>query len=272
MNEKRKLQLKQQFGPWAIVTGASSGIGFEIASTLAISGINLVINGRDENRLREAASKLRNAHIEIKSVVADLSNSIGVDQLIQACKGLEIGLLVNNAGFGTSGEFTSSQSSTEINMLKLNCESVLALTHFFAPIMKAQKRGGIVFLSSIVAYQGVPYAANYAATKAYIHSLAEALTLELKPHHVQVLTASPGPVNTSFGERANMKMGSAASAESVAKAIVNALGRQSVVVPGFLSKVLLYSLKTAPRFIKVRIMQAVMSGFTRHQRINQENP
>lgn len=267
MNEKHKLRIKQQFGPWAVVTGASGGIGFEIASILAGCGLSLVINGRDDQRLQAAASKLRNAYIEVKVVAADLSQPQGVDKLVQACKGLEVGLLVNNAGFGTSGEFASSHLAKEVYMLKLNTEAVLALSHFFAARFKAQGRGALVFLSSLVAYQGVPFAANYAATKAYVHTLAEALTLELTPFGVKVLIATPGPVATGFGKRADMQMGNAASPESVALAIVRALGRKSVVVPGFLAKVLVYSLKTAPRFLKVRIMQAVMAGFTRHQRV-----
>jgi uncharacterized protein len=180
--------------------------------------------------------------------------------------GLNIGLLINNAGFGTSGLFTESSLHEEINMVRVNCEVVLSLTHYFAQKLKQQKRGGIIFLSSLVAFQGVPNAANYAATKAYIQSFAEALTVELKPFGVSVLTAAPGPVETGFGQRANMKMGKVLRPDQLGVPILNALGKQTNVIPGLLSKVLVYSLRTVPRFLKVKIMQQVMGGFTKHQR------
>jgi short-subunit dehydrogenase len=117
-----------------------------------------------------------------------------------------------------------------------------------------------------VAFQGVPYSANYAATKAYIQSLAEALHVELKPYGVDVLAAAPGPVNSEFASRANMKMGNVLKPEDVGIPILKALGRKSTVLPGTLSKVLVYSLRTLPRWAKVRAMKVVMGGMTKHQR------
>ncbi len=140
------------------------------------------------------------------------------------------------------------------------------MTHYFSQKFKVQKRGGIIFLSSLVAFQGVPYPANYAATKAYIQSLAEALAVELKPFGVDVLAAAPGPVDSGFGQRANMKMGTALKPSEIGIPILKALGRKSNVIPGLLSKILVYSLRLLPRWAKIRIMQKVMGGFTEHQR------
>jgi uncharacterized protein len=263
---KEKTRLVSRYGDWAIVTGSSSGIGLELATQLADAGFNLIINGRSEEKLLNVERKLRGKSIQIKSVVADLSGQDGVEQIIKSAQGLNVGLLINNAGYGTSGLFVESSLYAEINMLRVNCEAVLSLTHYFAQKFMQQQKGGIIFLSSLVAFQGVPYAANYAGTKAYVQSFAEALAKELKPFKVDVLIAAPGPVDSNFGQRANMNMGNAISPEKLGVPILSALGRQTNVIPGLLSKILIYSLRTVPRFIKIKIMQQVMGGFTKHQR------
>lgn len=266
LSAKEKQRLKNKYGEWAIVTGASSGIGLELAAQLADSGFNLILNARNEERLKNAERQLKRGNIQIKLVVADLSESNGFEKIIQAAKGLNVGLLINNAGYGTSGLFVDSSLHAEISMLRVNCEAVLSLTHYFSRKFKQQKRGGIIFLSSLVAFQGVPYAANYAATKAYIQSFAEALAVELKTFDVDILAAAPGPVESGFGQRANMQMGKAMSPDKLGVPILNALGKRNSVIPGRLSKVLIYSLRTVPRFLKIKIMQQVMGGFTKHKR------
>jgi short-subunit dehydrogenase len=121
-------------------------------------------------------------------------------------------------------------------------------------------------MSSMVAFQGVPYSANYAATKAYVQSLAEALAEELKPYGVDVLAAAPGPVASGFGQRANIKMNMSLTPQQVGIPILKALGRKTTVLLGFLTKFLVYSLRTVPRWGKVKIMKLVMGGMTEHQR------
>jgi uncharacterized protein len=268
LSSKEKSRLKNKYGEWAIITGASSGIGLELATQLACAGFNLVINSRHLEKLKAVEKDLKSKHpIEIKVVDADVSEAAGIDKLIQATQGLNIGLLITSAGFGTSGLFPDISLHSEINMLRVNCEAVLSLTHYFSQIFKQQKHGGIIFLSSLVAFQGVPYTANYAATKAYIQSLAEALAVELKPFGIDVLAAAPGPVESGFGQRANMKMGKALKPSELGVPILKALGQQTNVIPGLLSKILVYSLRTVPRWAKVKIMQKVMAGFTQHQRL-----
>ena len=267
LSVKEKSRLKNKYGEWAIVTGASSGIGLELATQLADASFNLIINARNSEKLKSVEQELKSKHnIQIKIVDADLSESNGIEKIIAASQNLNVGLLINNAGYGTSGLFLDSSLHQEINMLKVNCEAVLSLTHYFSQRFKKQQRGGIIFLSSLVAFQGVPYAANYAATKAYIQSFAEALTIELKPFGVDVLTAAPGPVESGFGNRANMKMNGALKPAQLGVPILESLGKQNNVIPGLLSKILIYSLRTVPRWVKIKIMQQVMGGFTKHQR------
>lgn len=267
LSVKEKERLLGKYGEWAIVTGASSGIGLEITRQLASAGFNLIINARNGDRLEKLQKELSAYYaVEVIAAVANLSETEGVEKIISLSKGLTIGLLVNNAGYGSSGLFTASSLPVEITMLRVNCEAVLSLSHYFAQRFKAQQRGGIIFMSSLVAFQGVPYAAHYAATKAYIQTFAEGLAAELKPFKVDVLAAAPGPVESGFGQRANMQMGKALLPSQVGVPILSALGKQRNVVPGLLSKVLVYSLRTVPRFVKIKIMQRVMGGFTAHQR------
>lgn len=264
---KEKNRLKTKYGPWAIVTGASSGIGREIAARLAEAGLNLIINGRSEKKLNQLGSVLiANYGIEVKTVAADVSEPSGIGRIIEASGNLEIGLLAVSAGYGTSGSFLSSSLHDEIDMLRVNGEALLSLTHHFSQMFARQRRGGIILMSSMVAFQGVPYSANYAATKAYVQSLAEALAIELKPLGVDVLAAAPGPVESGFGKRANMKMSMALTPAQVGAPILKALGKKATVLPGFLTKLLVYSLRIVPRWGKVRIMKIVMGGMTRHQR------
>ncbi|MEO1049900.1 MAG: SDR family oxidoreductase [Bacteroidota bacterium] len=262
-----KKRLFSKYGKWAIVTGASSGIGKELAIRLAESGLNLIVNSRSEDKLNQLAEHLKSTYqVEVKVVATDVAEQTGIDAIIEATHGLDMGMLVVSAGYGTSGSFLSTSVHDEVNMLRVNCEALLVLTHHFGQQFVNQKRGGIVLLSSMVSFQGVPYAANYGASKAYVQSLAEALRLELKPHGVDVLAAAPGPVKTGFEQRANMKMNMAMTPKQVGLPILKALGRRSTVLPGFLTKFLVYSLRTVPRWAKVRIMKIVMGGMTAHQR------
>ena len=267
LSDKEKNRLQTKYGPWALVTGASSGIGREISTRLAEAGLTLIIHGRNEKKLSQLEKELRSGYgVEVKTEAADLSESTGIGQIIESARNLDIGLLVISAGFGTSGSFLNASLHEEANMLRVNCEALLSLTHHFSQYFAHQRRGGIILLSSMVAFQGVPYSANYAATKAYVQSLAEALAIELKPFGVDVLAAAPGPVESGFGKRANMKMSTALTPAQVGIPILKALGRKTTVLPGLLTKLLVYSLQTVPRWGKVQIMKIVMRGMTSHQK------
>lgn len=150
-------------------------------------------------------------------------------------------------------------------MVDVNCRAVAALAHAFGRTLAERGRGGLVLMSSLVAFQGVPRAANYAATKAYVQSLAEGLHTELAPFGVDVIASAPGPVHSGFARRAGMVMGLAAQPAVVAEATLRALGRRTTVRPGLLSKLLELSLAVLPRWGRVRMMAKVMGGMTKHR-------
>lgn len=267
LSNSEKIRLKTKYGSWAIITGATSGIGLELTIQLAKSDFNILINSRHPEKLNEIEKSLKTfASIEIKKVAADVSEPEGIAKIIEASEGLNVGLLIVSAGYATSGNFIDHDIKTELNMFKVNAEALLILTHHFSRQFARQKRGGIILMSSIVAFQGTPYATHYSATKAYVQNLAEGLAMELKSVGVDVLTAAPGPVNTGFGARADMKMLMSMTPSAVAIPILRALGRRITVYPGYLTKLMSYSLWLVPRWAKIKILGLFMKGMTAHQR------
>jgi hypothetical protein len=252
-----------KYGPWAVVTGASDGIGRAFTKALAQDGLNLVLVARRADALNALAAALRTEHnVEATVVAADLSNPAGVDAVIDATRTLPVGLLVASAGFGTAGAFVELDRQNELNMIDVNCNALVALSHEFGGRFAQQGRGGLILLSSLVAFQGVARTATYAATKAFVQSFAEGLAIELAPKGVDVLACAPGPVATGFATRARMTMGATISPEQVATASLQALGRKGTVFPGALTRVLNLGLAFAPRFLRARIMSQVMRGMT----------
>jgi short-subunit dehydrogenase len=255
-----------KYGPWAVVTGASDGIGLAFSQELASIGLNLVLVARRADRLFALSSDLRSKYgTETVVVPEDLSTPAGLATVERATAHLDVGLLVAAAGYGTSGPLLGADLSREHNMLELNCFAVLQQVVVFGNRLTRRQRGGIILMSSLVGWQGVPQSAHYAATKAYVQSLAEALRFELKPRGVDVLASAPGPVHSGFAARAGMRMGAAATPASVAKASIRALGRKGTVLPGRLTKLLTYSLLPLPRTIRTIILAKVMGGMTKHQ-------
>lgn len=262
-----KKRIRERYGPWALVTGSSNGIGQELAGRIASTGINVVVHGRNRKRLEELSARIRSAYsVEVRMISSDVSTRDGVEAVLHEADDLDIGLVVMSAGYGTSGLFHLSSVEDEVNMLRVNAESLLRMTHHFSRKFVERKKGGLVLMSSLVAFQGVPYAAHYAATKAYVQSLAEAISEELKPFGVDVLAAAPGPVASGFGERADLTMNMSLTPQQVGVPILKALGNRSTVLPGLLSKFLVGSLGMLPRRFKVKAMKKVMGGMTAHQR------
>jgi uncharacterized protein len=188
-----------------------------------------------------------------------------VDVLLEAIRHFDVGLVVAAAGFGTSGDFVATERIDELSMIDVNVRAVAALAHHFAPRLTSRRRGGLVFIGSIVGFQGVRRAANYAATKAYVQTLGEGLHAELAPRGVDVVVAAPSLVLTGFGARANMQFTSGARPREVAVETLDALGRKTTVRPGFLAKALEAMLALLPRAGRVRVMSKVMGGMTAHQ-------
>jgi hypothetical protein len=264
LEQPSRLSRLRSYGPAAVVTGASSGIGEQFARGLAAEGFDLLLVARRNEVLCQLAEELRGKHgISVHVLAADLADPATADTVVSKAREMDVGLLICAAGFGTSGAFIEGTLADECAMVDVNCRSLMTLTWHFGKWFIDRRRGGIVLMSSLLGFQGVPRAANYAATKAYVQSLAEGLHHELKPFGVDVLASAPGPVHSSFGGRANMQMGMALRPQDVAAETLSALGRRATVRPGWLSKALEWSLKPLPRWGRVRMMGIVMRGMTR---------
>lgn len=265
MNLNQREKFKAHYGQWAVVTGASSGIGRAVAVELAAIGLNVVLVARRAAELETLATELSDQHgVQTRVLSADLESLANIETVVAETRDLDVGLLVAAAGFGTAGSFLDSSIEEEFAMLDVNCRAVLALSLHFGRRLAQRGRGGLILFGSLVGFQGTPRAAHYAATKAYVQTLSEALHLELAAQGVDVLASAPGPVQSGFAERARMQMGAAETPDTVARATLSALGKKMTVTPGKLSKLLTWSLITAPRGLRVRIMGKIMGGMTKH--------
>jgi short-subunit dehydrogenase len=251
----------EKYGPWAVITGASDGIGRAFAERVAAEGLNVVLVARREAALRDLSAELsRTSAVQTRVVAVDLGTPDGPAALIRAVADLDIGLAVLAAGFGGAGAFAESSPAAEAEMVAVNVSAVVQLAQHFAHRMTARRRGGIVVFGSLLGWQGVAGQANYAATKGYVQALGEGLRTELKPHGVDVLCVAPGPVHSGFAGRAGMTMASATSPEVVASAAWSALGRKTTIVPGAYGKFLTTSLKALPRPVRSAILARVMES------------
>ena len=251
----------QHYGPWALITGASDGIGKALAEQIAAAGINVALVARNEVRLRALAADLEGRHgIETAVLAADLADSDAVALVETSTSGLDVGLMVLAAGFGTAGTFLETSLADEMALIAVNIAAVSRLSHTFAGRLAGRGRGGLVLFGSIVGWQGVPGQANYAASKAYVQSLAEGLHDELEPHGVDVLSVAPGPVASGFGPRAGLAMTGATAPEVVATATLTALGRRRTVIPGARGKFLTSALRPLPRRFRSLILGRVIAG------------
>lgn len=232
-----------KYGPWALITGASSGIGAEFARQLAARGLNLILVARREERLRILAHGLETAHpITVKFLSADLTAPDFLTEIQQATEGLDVGLLVNNAGVMPMGRFLDNDLADELLQLNLNSRAPLILAHHFGRAMAERGRGGMIFLGSMVAFQGTPLVSHYAATKAFDLVLAEGLRAELKGASVDVLAVAPGFTATDLAGALDFSgsMIKPMPPEQVVEAALRGLGRKAVVVPGGQNRLLVW--------------------------------
>ncbi len=238
--------MKSKYGPWALVTGASSGIGREFSNQLAANGLNIALAARRKNALELLAKELKTEHqVETRVIESDLSQPGSAKTLAEATAGLEVGLLVNNAGVEIHGEFVENDGSQTVSMLQLNVTTPMELSQIFGKQMKSRRRGGILLVASTLGFQPTPFFANYAATKAYILSLGEALHYELKPHGVDVTVLAPGLTDTSmYREMEGMDWSKmpikTMPAEPVVKVALSGLGKRPAVIPGGMNNVMTF--------------------------------
>jgi short-subunit dehydrogenase len=240
----------------ALITGASSGIGLELSKIFASEGYDLILVARNETKLNQLAAGLKQQHRRNIIVLAkDLSDPAAPEQIAETLQsqGVTIDVLVNNAGYGTHGEFVRSDPAEELRMIQVNLISLTHLTRLFLPGMVKRGHGRILNLGSTGSFAPTPGMAVYAATKAYVLSFSEALSEELKGSGVQVTALCPGVTLTGFQERAhvtNIRMlrGPAMSAREVAEAGYRSLMRgKTVVVPGFMNQLMAFFVRLTPR-------------------------
>lgn len=250
--------LNRKYGDWALITGASSGIGHEFAQQLAASGLNLIMIARNGQVLQQRADALKAKYrIETLTIATDLTQEGAVEQLHADVAAQDIGLVVMNAGAESTGHFTKVPLANHTQLETLNISVPMQMSRLFGEDLVARKRGGLIFLSSLFGYQGVPLVANYAASKAYILALGEALNVEMKPHNVDVLVLSPGLTKTQMSENMPINFNKVPMLTStpakVVKSALKALGHKATIVPGLLNKIYAWENRFIPRTFPVKL-------------------
>jgi len=241
-------------GKWALVTGASAGIGMAIAQQLASGRTNLVVTSRRTERLTALASDLKAKNgVKVEIFTADLAHPGAAREIyaFTSGKGIEVGLLVNNAGFGAYGYTHEIAEERLLEMVRLNCSTVVELTRLYLPSMVQRRHGDIMIVASTAAFQPVPFISAYAATKAFDLSFAEGLAEEVRRFGVRVSALCPGPTTTEFQEVAQQPdraFKAAESAEKVARVGLEGLARgESCVISGTRNRWMIRSERLAPR-------------------------
>lgn len=249
---------------WALVTGASSGIGRATAEELAAKGHAIVLVARDAVALANEAKRLRDTRdVPVMVVTVDFAEPSAAAAVDHATRDLPIDIAVLAAGYGSVGRFLDQSLADEVAMVQVNCASVVALSGLLLARFTARGRGQLVLYGSIVGFGGVAYSATYAATKNFVQAFAEGLQREVAGTGVQVLCVAPGPTDTGFARRAKMQMGQAPGPEVVARATVAALPSNGTIRPGGLSKLLHYSLATLGRRGRSLVLGHIMRGMAK---------
>jgi uncharacterized protein len=242
----------------ALVTGASAGIGAEFAKALSADGYEVILVARRAERMQELAAQLPGkAHV----IACDLAGDAGSLAGKVAELGLEVDVLVNNAGFGTHGHFAQIDAAREAEEVRLNCETLVTLTHAFLPGMLERRRGGVITVASTAGMQPIPYETVYCATKAFARTFSDALAGELRGSGVRVLCVNPGPVPTEFQQQAGYgswmpPVPGKISAEQVARESLEAFkSGKRTLIPGSVMRWSMRLNGPAPVGIKLRVTE-----------------
>jgi short-subunit dehydrogenase len=253
-----------------LITGASSGIGEAFARKLAARGHNLLLVARNEEKLISLCSELgRGQRIRAQFVAMDLSKPGAPAQLFEEAnrRDLQIDFLINNAGFGSMGDFATFDVERELNMIDLNVRSLVELTHRFLQPMRERKGGTIMNVASTAAFQAVPFMATYAATKAFVLSFSEALWEENRPYGIEVMALCPGVTETNFFEASRMQRPPARTSQTPDEVVDTALRalkrRRSSVISGWANFIAVEAERVAPRKLILKTVGAVMRNQAR---------
>jgi len=235
---------RERFGPWALITGASSGIGKEFARQIAASGINVVLVARRDALLAKLGRAIsQEFNVEYRALAMDLSQEGFIAGLADATHDIDIGLVVSNAGTANPGEFVKLDRQLLQETLRLNTMAHLDIAHYFGRKLAERRRGGLILVGAMGAENGVPYIANDGAAKAYVHSLGEALHYEFKPLGVYVTVLATGFANTAVIEKLGfdpktMPMKPMSVEQCVSEGLSGLLKNRSRIVPGRLNRIM----------------------------------
>ena len=259
---------------WALVTGASSGLGRGIAARLADKGMSLMLTGRNQERLEQTVHDIRRVapQVEIETVTADLSTSLGISTLLDHIGRRPIEVLINNAGFGSYGRFAEADSDRETEEIAVDINAIVTLSRALLPGMLARRSGGILNVASTIAFQPAPYQAVYGASKAFVLSFSQALWAEARAAGVAVTALCPGPTRTGFVDALRADVGGTAiyrrlaDPEPVIEDGLRALDRgRAVVTSGVWNRLLAESGRLLPREWLIRfsgrLLQPVKTAF-----------
>jgi short-subunit dehydrogenase len=251
----------------ALITGASSGIGYELSKIFAKDGYNLVLVSRNKQKLEGIAEEIeKQNNITAKVISKDLSKNSASQELYDAIvsDGIEIDVLVNNAGFGINGKFVDFKPEKHLELIQLNLTSLTHLCHLFGSDMIKRRSGSILNVASTAAFQAGPLMSTYYASKAYVLSLSEALNNEFAYDGVKVSVLCPGPTDTEFADRADMSSSKIINvpwimaATKVAETGFSGLMRgKKIIIPGFMNRLLAFSVRLIPRSILVLITRSL---------------
>jgi uncharacterized protein len=252
-------------GRWALITGASAGIGVAIAHELASHGAKLILTARRRDRLDSLAAELRARGTEVLTIPADLNDPAAPEQLYAATEaaGIPVDILINNAGLGLFGAFHTNPVDQELAQVRVNCEAVVRIARLFVPRMVERGRGWVLITASTASFQPLPYLSTYAATKAFDRFFALGLAQEVAHHGIRVTALCPGPTETEFFDIARagiLRKRGVQSAEAVARLGIAALARgQRTIIPHFTGGVTAFFV----RFLPVRLITHFVDRFSR---------
>ena len=263
--DNKKLTFTERYGPWAVITGATSGIGKEFAMQLAEKGINPVLVARSGEKLEAVSAEIKKKYgVDGRTVTADLSDAKDVDRVDRETRDLNVGLLVNNAGGWQEGEFLSNDVDKESLVQRLNMEAPMRLSSAFGKRLAERGAGGIMNVGSALAHVPTAYQANYAGTKAYLNHFTKALEFEMRPTGVDVMVVNPGATKTPGAAHVDQeKMPiKPLSAEAVAKSALSSLGKTVESIPGVKNKLAFgTALRILPQWVSTGIVGSQAAKF-----------
>jgi hypothetical protein len=256
-------EFNTQYGPAALVTGASSGIGKSYAKLLAAKGLDLLLVARRVDQLKALKTKLEAEHsVSVSVCEADLSQTSSVALIVEAAKGLDIGLLVNNAGFGLKGAHHKLSEQDLAEMLNVNCFSPMQLSHAFIPRLLKRGSGGLLFTGSVEGLMGFPNSAAYSGTKAFVQNFTESLWGELEDKNIDVLVLKPSSTDTEALDKQRVdrsKLAGMMTPDEVAQIGLDNLKNGPVVIAGESNSEMFLALQKIPRRDALRMMGATMA-------------